>query len=109
MIAGNHTAEADRHFETYQELWDWRRRIAELYAEIRAFDDPEFAWRLWRDTRDALFHAHPQSPLDKPAGVTSQASRCSSTTRRFAARSIWRPRRRSTGTPCPVAATATSS
>jgi uncharacterized protein (DUF1684 family) len=64
MIAGNHTADADRHFETYRELWDWRRRIAELYAEIRAFDDPEFAWRLWRDTRDALFHAHPQSPLD---------------------------------------------
>lgn len=24
-------------------LWDWRRRIAELYAEVRAFDDPEFA------------------------------------------------------------------
>jgi uncharacterized protein (DUF1684 family) len=47
-------------------LWDWRRRIAELYAEIRAFDDPEFAWRLWRDTRDELFRAHPQSPLDEP-------------------------------------------
>ena len=46
------------------DLWDWRRRIAELYAEIRAFDDPEFAWRLWRDTRDELFRAHPQSPLD---------------------------------------------
>jgi uncharacterized protein len=46
-------------------LWDWRRRIAELYAEIRAFDDPEFAWRLWRDTRDELFRAHPLSPLDE--------------------------------------------
>jgi uncharacterized protein len=46
-------------------LWDWRRRIAELYAEIRAFDDPEFAWRLWRDTRDELFRAHPQSPLEE--------------------------------------------
>ena len=45
-------------------LWDWRRRIAELYAEIRAFDDPEFAWRLWRDSRDDLFRTHPQSPLD---------------------------------------------
>jgi uncharacterized protein (DUF1684 family) len=64
MIAGKHAAGADRHFETYRELWAWRRRIAELYAEIRAFDDPEFAWRLWRDTRDALFRAHPQSPLD---------------------------------------------
>jgi uncharacterized protein (DUF1684 family) len=45
-------------------LWDWRRRIAELYAEIRAFDDPEFAWRLWRDRRDELFRSHPQSPLE---------------------------------------------
>jgi uncharacterized protein len=45
-------------------LWDWRRRIAELYAEIRAFDDPEFAWRRWRDTRDELFRSHPQSPLE---------------------------------------------
>jgi uncharacterized protein len=47
-------------------LWEWRRRIAELYAEIRALDDPEFAWRLWRDTRDELFRTHPQSPLDAP-------------------------------------------
>ena len=45
-------------------LWDWRRRVAELYAEIRAFHDPELAWRLWRATRDELFRAHPQSPLD---------------------------------------------
>jgi uncharacterized protein len=48
------------------ELWDWRRRIAELYAEVRAERDPECAWRLWRGTRDELFrsHPHPQSPLD---------------------------------------------
>jgi uncharacterized protein len=52
--------------EDHVGLWDWRRQIAELYAEIRAFDDPEFAWRLWRDTRDELFRTHPQSPLDPP-------------------------------------------
>jgi uncharacterized protein (DUF1684 family) len=45
-------------------LWDWRRRIAELYAEVRAFDDPQFAWRLWRDKRDELFRSHRQSPLE---------------------------------------------
>src|SRR5262245_31424002 len=45
-------------------LWDWRRRVAELYAEIRALHDPELAWRRWRATRDELFRAHPQSPLD---------------------------------------------
>jgi uncharacterized protein len=64
MVRGDHTLEVGRHLETYQDLWDWRRRIAELYAEIRAFDDPEFAWRLWCDARDELFRAHPQSPLD---------------------------------------------
>jgi len=52
--------------EDHVGLWGWRRQIAELYAEIRAFDDPEFAWRLWRDTRDELFRTHPQSPLDPP-------------------------------------------
>jgi uncharacterized protein len=47
------------------DLWDWRRRIAELYAEIRAHGEPERAWRLWRDQRDGLFRSHPQSPLDQ--------------------------------------------
>jgi hypothetical protein len=29
-------------------LLDWKRRIFELYAEIRADRDPEHAWRRWR-------------------------------------------------------------
>ena len=41
------------------ELWDWRRRIADLYAQIRAENDPEAAWHLWRTTRDHLFATHP--------------------------------------------------
>jgi uncharacterized protein len=45
-------------------LWNWRRYVAELYAEIRAFHNPEFAWRRWRATRDELFRDHSQSPLD---------------------------------------------
>src|SRR5690349_17134816 len=44
------------------ELLDWKRRVFALYAEIRASDDPEAAWRLWRSTRDELFRTHPQSP-----------------------------------------------
>ncbi|HEX3499038.1 MAG TPA: DUF1684 domain-containing protein [Stellaceae bacterium] len=44
-------------------LWGWRRQIAELYAGIRAAAAPEAAWQEWRRTRDALFRAHPQSPL----------------------------------------------
>jgi uncharacterized protein len=45
-------------------LWDWRRRVASLYAEVRAERDPVAAWWRWRETRDALFRDHPQSPLE---------------------------------------------
>ena len=45
------------------DLWDWRRRIADLYADIRHAPDPQAAWRLWRDTRDRMFAHHAQSPI----------------------------------------------
>ena len=45
------------------DLLDWKRRIFELYAEVRAAGDPEAAWRHWRDVRDELFATHPQTPL----------------------------------------------
>jgi len=45
-------------------LWDWRHRVAELYAEVRAEPDPARAWRHWRETRDELFRTHPQTPLE---------------------------------------------
>jgi uncharacterized protein len=50
------------------ELADWRRRISDLYASVRAEaeDDPEAAWEVWRGEREALFRRHPQSPV--PAG-----------------------------------------
>ncbi len=44
-------------------LLDWKRRIFELYEVVRSDRDPERAWRRWRDVRDELFRAHPQSPL----------------------------------------------
>lgn len=47
------------------ELWDWRRRVADLYAAVRAEADAGRAWRLWRDTRAGLFADHPQTPLDE--------------------------------------------
>jgi uncharacterized protein (DUF1684 family) len=50
----------------YMDLWDWRRRVADLYAEVRA-REPEAAWRHWRTVRDRLFGEHPQSPLDPSA------------------------------------------
>jgi len=48
-------------------LLDWRRRIAELYAEIRSTPDRLAAWERWRDVRARLFREHPQSPIP-PAG-----------------------------------------
>lgn len=44
-------------------LLDWKRRVLELYAGIRADDDPERAWKQWRESRDELFRSHPQSPV----------------------------------------------
>lgn len=49
-------------------LSDWRRRIADLYAGIRAAPEAEIeaAWRRWVAEREALFREHPQSPLAAP-------------------------------------------
>ncbi|MGH3117658.1 MAG: DUF1684 domain-containing protein [Gaiellales bacterium] len=47
-------------------LLDWKRTIFELYAQIRVSLEPEAAWRRWRDVRERLFRAHPQSPLSEP-------------------------------------------
>ena len=48
-------------------LLDWRRRVAALYADVRAAEDPESGWTLWRTGRDALLGTHPDSPLDAAA------------------------------------------
>jgi uncharacterized protein len=45
------------------ELADWRRRVGELYAAVRAQESPEQGHALWRAGRDELFRTHPQSPL----------------------------------------------
>jgi uncharacterized protein len=45
------------------ELADWRREVGELYAAVRAEDDPRRGHALWRRRRDELFRSHPQSPL----------------------------------------------
>lgn len=46
-------------------LADWRRRVADLYSEVRrlAQADPEEAWRLWRAVRELLYRRHPLSPV----------------------------------------------
>jgi uncharacterized protein len=45
-------------------LWDWRRRMSAIYAEVREATDPEAGWRFWRAERDALCREHPQSPFE---------------------------------------------
>ncbi|WP_284947268.1 DUF1684 domain-containing protein [Acidisoma cladoniae] len=47
-----------------EDLWDWRRQVADLYADIRREPNPEVAWRQWVATRSRLFATHPQSPID---------------------------------------------
>ena len=53
------------------DLFDWRRRVADLYAAVRERyrRDPIDAHALWRAGRDDLLGSHPCSPL--PAGQRS--------------------------------------
>ena len=48
-------------------LLSWRRRVADLYAEIRAIEDAAGAHQVWREGRDDLFRDHPDSPLTPAA------------------------------------------
>jgi uncharacterized protein len=51
---------------------DWKRRVAALYARVRAEREPAVAAAHWRAEREALFGGHPQSPLPpaRRAGFT---------------------------------------
>lgn len=48
---------------TVAELLDYRRRVAELYAQLRATADPRAAHARWCAARRELYATHPQSPL----------------------------------------------
>ena len=48
-------------------LLDWRRRVADLYAKVRAaqeHDDPEATLERFRAGRAELFATHPESPTE---------------------------------------------
>jgi uncharacterized protein (DUF1684 family) len=47
------------------QLADWRRRITELYSEVRhvAVNDPPAAHARWQAVRQALYRDHPASPV----------------------------------------------
>ena len=65
----------DGSLEDRLTLADWRRRVAELYAEVRAMaaSDPEIALSHWRAVREWLFREHPQSPVPIEARSTFAA------------------------------------
>ena len=44
-------------------LLDWRRKVAAIYADVRAQSDPVAAHRIWQLARDELLATHPQSPI----------------------------------------------
>ena len=50
------------------DLMDYKRRVLELYAQVRSSRD---AARAWRDGRDELFSSHPQSPLVADARLSA--------------------------------------
>ena len=54
---------ATRTHSPYLELLDWRRRTAELWAELRRRppDASTLAW--FRAQKDLMFRTHPQTPL----------------------------------------------
>jgi uncharacterized protein (DUF1684 family) len=54
---------SEESVDDFVALLDWRRRIAELYGEVRSMSDRRAAWERWRDVRARLFREHPQSPL----------------------------------------------
>lgn len=46
-----------------EQLADFRRRVADLYAAVRLAGVSETSWSAWRTGRDTLFGAHPLSPI----------------------------------------------
>jgi uncharacterized protein (DUF1684 family) len=44
-------------------LLDWRRRVAAIYADIRASPDAASAHQAWQAARNELLATHPQSPV----------------------------------------------
>ena len=63
--SGAMTARPDPSATDALAVLDWRRQTAASYREVRrlALDDPAAAHRGWVERRDALFAAHPASPL----------------------------------------------
>jgi uncharacterized protein len=51
-------------------LLDWRRRVHDLYADVRASAEPAAAHEAWRLGRDELLASHPDSPVQPDQRAT---------------------------------------
>lgn len=73
--SGGGWVQGDGSLEDRLWLADWRRRVATLYAEVRAMSasDPDAALAHWRAVREQLFREHPQSPLPREARAAFRA------------------------------------
>src|SRR5687768_14610074 len=47
------------------DLLAWRRRVCEMYRQVRNNPEPAAAWVDWRRSRDDLFRTSPQSPVER--------------------------------------------
>ena len=71
MNAADRPGSPDEEPRASLSLLDYRRRVADLYARVRALA-PEPGHEAWREGRDALFSSHEQSalPPGRRAGFT---------------------------------------
>ncbi len=50
------------------DLWDYRRRVSDMYARARDGGAGEKTWARWRSERDELLATHPQSAVEDRSG-----------------------------------------
>jgi uncharacterized protein len=55
------------------DLWDFRRRVHEIYRFVREGGAGDGPWADWVAARDALFTDHPQSPIQDRGSFTGLA------------------------------------
>jgi hypothetical protein len=52
------------------DLWDYRRRVFDIYDKVRGSSPDEPTWLAWRVARDRLFREHSQSPIEDRESFT---------------------------------------
>jgi uncharacterized protein len=63
-------AQAHAAVSAYLELLDWRRRMGELFVELRRRSPDEATLAWFRSAKDDLFRTHPQSPIPSAERTT---------------------------------------